>query len=313
MMNWFASNYRLLSGSRSRSLNSRLIDALSISPAIAAAILLILGQPTAALAQDSAGKSADEVAKSLSNPNTPLASLNFENGFTWYKGSLPGADAQTSYSLLFQPVLPFPIDSQGTTIFWRPAVPLLFDQPVYDVARGDFRDASFGIGDIGFDLAVGRTEKSGFIWAFGTLVTLPTATNKDFAGKQFRMGPEMLLGQASSKGIAVLFPSHQWDVAGWSDKDYSVSAVQLGGVYFLGGGATIGSLPKLSYDWVSQDWTIPVNLAFSQTIVTDGQPIKHTLNFDYYLEQPDAFGPDFMFRYTITPVVENPLANIVRR
>jgi hypothetical protein len=282
-----------------------------LSFALSAAMALTAGQ--AAFAQSTSSQSAEEVAKSLSNPNTPLASLNFENGFTWYKGSLPGADTQTSYSLLFQPVLPFPIDNQGTTIFWRPAVPFLFDQPVYDVARGDFRDATFGIGDIGFDLGIGRTEKNGFLWAFGTIVTLPTATNKDFAGKQFRMGPEMLVGQMSSKGIIVLFPSHQWDVAGWSDKDYSVSSAQLGGVYFLGGGATIGSLPKLSYDWVSQDWTIPINLTFSQTIVTDGQPIKHSLAFDYYVEQRDAFGPDFMFRYTLTPVVENPLANLVQR
>ena len=159
------------------------------------------------LAQTAGQSNADEVAKSLSNPNTPLASLNFENGFTWYKGDLPGADDQTTYRLLFQPVLPFPIDAQGTTVFWRPAVPFLFDEPIYDVQKGDFKNASFGIGDIGFDLAVGRTEKSGFIWAFGTLVTLPTATNKDFAGKQFRLGPEMAIGQAFPQGIMVFFPT----------------------------------------------------------------------------------------------------------
>ena len=61
------------------------------------------------LAQTAGQSNADEVAKSLSNPNTPLASLNFENGFTWYKGDLPGADDQTTYRLLFQPVLPFPL------------------------------------------------------------------------------------------------------------------------------------------------------------------------------------------------------------
>lgn len=266
-----------------------------------------------ALAQRAGQSNADEVAKSLSNPNTPLASLNFENGFTWYKGDLPGADDQTTYRLLFQPVLPFPIDSQGTTIFWRPAVPFLFNEPIFDVQRGDFKDASFGIGDIGFDLAVGRTEKSGFIWAFGSLVTLPTATNEDFAGKQFRLGPEMLIGQAFSKGIVVFFPTHQWDVAGWSDRPYSTTTAQLGGVAFLGGGATIGSVPKLAYDWISEEWTIPINLTFSQTIVTDGQPIKHSLAFDYYVQQPDAFGPQFMFRYTLTPVVENPLANLFSR
>ena len=266
-----------------------------------------------ALAQTSGQASADEVAKSLSNPNTPLASLNFENGFTWYKGNLPGANDQFSYSLLFQPILPFPIDAQGTTVFWRPAVPLLFNQPIYDFQRDDFRDATFGVGDIGFDLAIGRTEKSGFIWAVGSLVTVPTATNSDFAGKQFRLGPELLLGQASSQGIVILFPSHQWDVAGWGDRDYSVTALQFGGIYFLGGGVTIGSIPKFSYDWVNQNWTIPLNLTLSQTAAGGGQPVKHSLTFDYYIEQPDAFGPQFMFRYTVTPVVENPFAKLLNR
>lgn len=271
--------------------------------------LLLFGAGTA-LAQE---KSADEVAKSLANPNTPLATLNFENGFTWYKGDLPGADRQTSYHLLFQPVLPFSLDSQGTTLFWRPAVPFLFDQPIFDATRSDFRDATFGIGDIGFDLAIGRTEKSGFLWAFGGLFTLPTATNSDFAGKQFRAGPEMILGQFMKKGVVAIFPSHQWDAGGWSDKDYSVTTIQVGGSYFLGGGMTIGSFPKLQYDWISDAWTIPLNFNISQTVVSGGQPIKYSLNFDYYLEQPDAFGPDFMLRFTIAPVVENPLGNIFKR
>ena len=123
----------------------------------------------------------------------------------------------------------------------------------------------------------------------------------------------MAIGQAFSKGIVVFFPTHQWDVAGWSDRPYSTTTAQLGGVAFLGGGATIGSVPKLAYDWISQEWTIPINLTFSQTIVTDSQPIKHSLAFDYYVQQPDAFGPQFMFRYTLTPVVKNPLANLFSR
>jgi hypothetical protein len=84
----------------------------------------------------------------------------------------------------------------------------------------------------------------------------------------------------------------------------------VGGILFLGDGMTVGSLPKMSYNWESDEWTVPLNLNFSQTIVTGSQPIKHSLNFDYYVEQPDAFGPQFMFRYTLTPVVENPLAGL---
>ena len=35
--------------------------------------------------------SANEIAKSLANPNTPLATLNFKNQFRFFRGDLPGA------------------------------------------------------------------------------------------------------------------------------------------------------------------------------------------------------------------------------
>ena len=116
-----------------------------------------------------------------------------------------------------------------------------------------------------------------------------------------------------NRELLAFFPSHQWDVAGWSDNDYSTTNLQVGGVMFLGDGMTLGSLPKMNYNWESDEWTVPMNLVFTKTIVTGSQPIKHSLNFDYYVAQPDAFGPDFMFRYTLTPVVQNPLANLLQR
>lgn len=38
-------------------------------------------------------------------------------------------------------------------MIFRPAVPLLFDQPVFDAAQGGFDDADIALGDIGFDLS----------------------------------------------------------------------------------------------------------------------------------------------------------------
>ncbi len=65
--------------------------------------------------------SADELAAELSNPNTAVATLNFKNQFRWFSGDLPDADNQSNYTLLFQPVLPFVLDS-GAKVIWRPAL-----------------------------------------------------------------------------------------------------------------------------------------------------------------------------------------------
>jgi len=70
---------------------------------------------------ETAAKSADEVAKELANPAGSLASLNFNLQYQTYKGDLPRADDQDSWSLVFQPVLPFPVGDQGRRVIFRPA------------------------------------------------------------------------------------------------------------------------------------------------------------------------------------------------
>lgn len=72
---------------------------------------------------------AEEAAKELANPNTPLASFNFKNQFRLFDGDLPNADGQSSYTMLFQPSLPFPLDN-GDLVLFRPAIPLVANQPV---------------------------------------------------------------------------------------------------------------------------------------------------------------------------------------
>lgn len=56
-------------------------------------------------------RSAEEIAKELANPNTPLASLNFKFQHRTFDGDLPGTGNQSGTTILFQPSLPFPRDN----------------------------------------------------------------------------------------------------------------------------------------------------------------------------------------------------------
>jgi hypothetical protein len=179
---------------------------------------LVLGLALVASAPAAAQeKSADEIAKELANPNNSLASLTFKNQFRWYTGNLPDADDQFNYTLLFQPVFPFtlkPTASGGNAnLFVRPGIRFLAEQPWFDVEKNDF-DGATAMGDIGFDVGYGVTEKSGVLWAAGMVGTLPTATDSDVAGKQLRLGPEALIAKFEKWGVYGIFPSHQWDVGG---------------------------------------------------------------------------------------------------
>jgi len=278
--------------------------------------LFFLTSPNPLLAEDYAltpeadqVKSNDEVARELANPNNSLASLTFKNQYRWYEGDLPHADDQDNYTLLFQPVFPFTMEPTANggkaNFFVRPAFPVVFNQPVFDSSNLDFNGVT-SFGDIGFDIGYGVSEKSGFLWAFGMVGTLPTATDSDVAGKQLRLGPEALIAQFYKWGLWGLFPSHQWDVTGWGDNGYFCnSQIQAFLTFLPGGGWNVGTTPIMNYDWKTNDWTIPLNLTAGKTVKFGAMPLKLALEVNYYVEKPDAFGPEWMVSFNITPVVPN--------
>ena len=68
--------------------------------------------------QPSEEKSADELARELSNPTAPVGSMTSNIDFRTFQGDLPGAGDQSSVSYLFQPSIPFP-QSNGYNLLFR--------------------------------------------------------------------------------------------------------------------------------------------------------------------------------------------------
>jgi hypothetical protein len=68
------------------------------------------------------GKSAEEVAHELANPNTALGFMAFQLDYLTYDGDLPGADDQDAWKFSFQPSLPYPL-GDGVNFFLRPLFP----------------------------------------------------------------------------------------------------------------------------------------------------------------------------------------------
>lgn len=291
---------------------------LLLISAVAACVCLVASGHAAeaeSSATESGAKSADEIAKELANPNNSLASLTFKNQFRWYEGDLPGADDQDNYTLLFQPVFPF---SMGETpsggkanLFVRPAIPFLFDQPTFNTGSMKFEGQS-GIGDIGFDVAYGVTEKTGILWALGAVGTLPTATDERLGSGQFSLGPNVFLAQFEKWGLYGVLANHQWDVAGWGDDYVSSSSVQPILTYLPGGGWNVGTGGILTYAWDTSQWTIPLNLNVGRTVMMGKTPVKVSLEVNYYVEQADAFGPEWMIGINLTPVVPNFVESWIR-
>jgi hypothetical protein len=249
---------------------------------------------------------ANAVAKELANPAGSLASLTLKNQFRWYDGDLPDADNQFNYTALFQPTFPFPIavtpDGSKWNFFARPAFPLVVEQPTF--GPGGF-DGVTALGDIGFDTAVGVTTAEGWIAIAGMVGTLPTATDSRVAGKQLRLGPEGLIAKSFDWGLVGVFPSHQWNVTGWSDAQHSVTQIQAFLNLNFDGGWQLSSQPIMTYDWVGDQWTVPINAQVSKLVQFGKLPVRIQLEADYYVEANDAFADEWLFGLNITPVVPN--------
>jgi len=250
--------------------------------------------------------SAEEIAASLANPNTPMASMTFKAQYRTFQGTLPNSDDQNSGTILFQPSFPF-VTEAGASVFFRPALPILIDQPVFNAANQDF-DSESGIGDLVFDLAYGRTTKNGILWAAGMVSSLPIATEDSLGTDLFTLGPELLIGKLTPKWVLGAFPNHQWDVGGSGTGDVNLTTIQIFATLLPGGGYNWGSSPIMTYDHNTSQWTIPINLNFGKTVIRNGRPWKLSAEINYYTDQPDAFGPDWMIGFNIAPVIENPMA-----
>jgi len=254
------------------------------------------------------GPSAADVARELSNPNTALASLNFKNQFRTFTGDLPNADDQSSYTLLFQPTFPFPFEN-GDKLIWRPALPVIVGQPVFNPDTMDF-DSKSALGDFAFDLAYAPKTGGGLILALGLITSIPTATN-DLGFDRWTLGPEFMIGKVAKSYVVGVFPNHQWDIAGSGKKGVSLTTIQPFATYLPGGGWNIGSGPIITYNWKSEQWIVPIQVNFGKTVTLGKTPIKLGLEVNYFADKPDGVGPEWMIGLNISPVVSNVLADLL--
>jgi hypothetical protein len=255
-----------------------------------------------------ASPSAAEIAEQLSNPNTSMGTMNLNLDYIRFDGDLPGAGSQSATRVLFQPSLPYPLN-ETTNVFMRPAIPLIIDQDV-PAGVGQYDNKSFELGDIAFDLGLGKTLPGGVVVIGGVVGTLPTATDDALGLDQWLLGPEFAVALVRPWGVAGLLLTHQWDIAGEDAYDTSIT----GGQYFytinLQDGWQINSNPTFSYNHEARNsdnkLSFPLGIGVSRTVILGGRPWKFGMQYWHYLESPDDFGPDYQVRFSIAPVVALP-------
>ena len=281
---------------------SKLRCALFASIVLAAISSLCFGAP--ALVQD-----GQALATQLANPLASLISVPFQFN---YDGNIgPNRDGN-GLRINIQPVIPFKLDSNWTLIS-RTIVPVIYQN---DIAPG--LGAQFGLGDTvqSFFFSPTPTPLGGgakFIWGAGPAFLLPTGTDPFLTAHEFGMGPTAVLLSSRVRGrlgcLAITF----WSVGNQSASpaslacdDYaclgdpadvtsgragiSATYIQPFISYTTKDAWTFGLNTELTYDWIAEKWTIPVNATVSKLVMFGKQPVSLGVGVRYWAETPEG-GP----------------------
>jgi len=272
-------------------------------------------------------KSNDQIAREMSNPLAAFYSLAYNAEQRTYQGSIAGAGDQDNFLHVFQPVIPF-LQKNGKGFVFRFAVTINPDQPIYDSDRdhaewlirqvdptangeGEWYRTHGHADDTTFDIAYGGANDDGFILMYGLAGILPTASDTTNARQQLIMGPELNIGKMTDWGVYGALISQMID---WREKDgkdtpdANMTTVQAYFSYALGNGWQLISNPVISYDWEADSGnklTLPLGAGVAKTTRIGNMPLRMSAELYNYIESPDRFGPEWLFEFTVTPILWN--------
>jgi hypothetical protein len=231
-----------------------------------------------------AGDGGDEndLAKKLSNPVADLISVPFQ--YNYNDGYLDGSGVQSYINI--QPVIPISI-SDNWNLISRTILPVVN----LDGFQGE-GSSQTGLGNTlqSFFFSPKKPTSGGLIWGVGPAIQIPTATN-GIANNQWGLGiTGVVLRQSKGWTIGAL-ANHVWSVSN-NDKFGETSATFLQPfVSFTTKKATTYSInTESTYNWVTEEWSVPINIAVAQIIKIDKHPVQIQGGLRYWVDAPEG-GP----------------------
>lgn len=272
----------------------------------------------------------DDLGLQLASPVNDLFTLSSDFSFRGFQGDLPGAGDMDEFSYLLTVAWPVARDS-GRQLTVRAYVPISAGTPTYVTPDREYQeflirqeadtlpqDQSFINGhshldDVAFDVTWGRVSETGFISMYGIATVMPVSQDGSIERDQYLLGPEIAFGQYTRNGVIGAWLTHLVDVADVPEDppiyyDTNETRIRVFFAHNLANGWQLVSNPTIVYDWEGaggNKWLVPVGGGVARTTRLWSVPMRFSLEAQYFVESPEAFGPEWMVNLNFTPVLRH--------
>jgi len=253
-----------------------------ITTAITAILLLAASMAAPAEQGD---QSSAELAQELTNPLADLISVPIQMNFD---DDIGPDDKGNKFIANIQPVIPFHLGNSWNLIT-RTIIPVINQEDIYPGAG-----SQFGLGDINTSLFLSPTAAGpgGLTWGVGPVLLLPTATESALGAKKWGAGPAAVVLALNGPWTSGILANHVWSFAGDDDRpDISNTFTQPFVAYTWPSAWTLSAQSESSYNWKTEQWSVPVNVALSKLVLFGRLPVSLQGGVGYWAESPES-GPE---------------------
>jgi len=232
-----------------------------------------------------AQQSEEEVAKAAQNPVAAMISLPLQYNYDQNIGPLE--DGHKSY-INVQPVIPFSLNEDWNLIS-RTIVPVIWQSDLFPGAG-----SQSGIGDTTASLFFSpkKPTSDGWIWGAGPVFYLPTASDDLLGADKWGLGATAVFLKQESGFTYGALMNHIWSVGGDSDRaDISNTFLQPFFSYTTKTHTTFAVNTESSYNWETENWSVPIDLLVKQLVKVGEQRLQLTAGARYWADSPDNIGP----------------------